>query len=91
MYAIRSYYGIWLPIVREHPYVNFQFNESKIPYYYIALAFLVLVCLAVAYLERSKAGFYFRAIREEPEAASSLGINVSLYKVIAFMMRNNFV
>ena len=83
--------GIWLPIVREHPYINFQFNESKIPYYYIALVFLVLVCLAVAYLERSKAGFYFRAIREEPEAASSLGINVSLYKVIAFMMSAAFM
>jgi branched-chain amino acid transport system permease protein len=83
--------GIWLPIVREHPYINFQFNESKIPYYYIALAFLVLVCLAVAYLERSKAGFYFRAIREEPEAAGSLGINVSLYKVVAFMMSAAFM
>ncbi|MFQ5936808.1 MAG: branched-chain amino acid ABC transporter permease [Acidiferrobacterales bacterium] len=83
--------GVWLPIVRENPLLNFQFNESKIPYYFIALGFLVLVCLAVAYLERSKAGFYFRAIREEPEAASSLGINVSLYKVLAYMLSAAFM
>ena len=83
--------GIWLPIVRENALLNFQFHESKIPYYYIALAFLGLVCLAVWYLERSKAGFYFRAIREDPEAASSLGVNVSLYRVLAFMISAGFM
>jgi branched-chain amino acid transport system permease protein len=83
--------GIWLPIVREQPWLNFQFNESKIPYYFIALAFLAAACVAVWYLERSKIGFYFRAIREEPEAASSLGVNVSLYKVYAFMLSAAFM
>lgn len=83
--------GIWLPIVREQPWLNFQFNESKIPYYFIALAFLALACAAVWHLDRSKVGFYFRAIREEPEAASSLGVNVSLYKVYAFMLSAAFM
>ncbi|MEE8636157.1 MAG: branched-chain amino acid ABC transporter permease [Acidiferrobacterales bacterium] len=83
--------GIWLPIVRENPLLNFQFNESKIPYYFIALGFLSLVCLAVWYLERSKAGYYFRAIREDPEAASSLGVDVSRYKVLAFMISAGFM
>ncbi len=83
--------GIWLPIVREQPWLNFQFNQSKIPYYFIALAFLMAACAAVWYLERSKIGFYFRAIREEPEAASGLGVNVSLYKVCAFMLSAAFM
>ncbi len=83
--------GIWLPIVRDNPLLNFQFNESKIPYYFIALGFLSLACLAVWYLERSKAGFYFRAIREDPEAASSLGVNVARYKVLAFMISAGFM
>ncbi len=83
--------GLSLPIVREQPWLNFQFNESKIPYYFIALAFLAAACAAVWYLERSKLGFYFRAIREEPEAASSLGVNVSLYKVFAFMLSAAFM
>ncbi len=83
--------GIWLPIVREDPWRNFQFNESKIPYYFIALGFLILVCLAVWLLDRSKAGLYFRAIREDPEAASSLGVNVALYKTFAYMLSAGFM
>lgn len=78
--------GIWLPIVRENALLNFQFNESKIPYYFIALGLLAVACLSVSALERSKAGLYFKAIREEPEAASSLGVNLALYKTLAFMM-----
>lgn len=83
--------GIWLPIVRDAPWLNFQFNESKIPYYFIALAFLSAACATVAYLERSKLGIYFRAIREEPEAAMSLGVNVALYKVCAFALSAVFM
>jgi len=83
--------GIWLPIVHENDWGNFLFNPSKTPYYFIALAFLALTCLAVRHLERSRAGFYFRAIREEPEAASSLGVNIALYKTLAFMMSAAFM
>ncbi len=83
--------GVDLPIVREDPWLNFQFNESKIPYYFIVLGFLTLVCIAVWFLERSKAGFYFRAIREDPEAAASLGINIALYKIFAFMLSAGFM
>ena len=83
--------GIWLPIVRENAWLNFQFNESKIPYYFIALGFLALATLAIWRLERSKAGYYFRAIREDPDAASSLGVNITLYKTVAFMMSAGFM
>jgi len=78
--------GIWLPIVRENPWANFQFHESKTPYYFIALGFLIVACLAVRHMERSRLGFYFRAIREEPDAARSLGVNITLYKTLAFML-----
>lgn len=78
--------GIFLPIVREQPLLSFQFHGNKLPYYYIILAFLVLACFVVRRLDRSRIGFYFRAIRDEPEAASSLGVNVTLYKSYAFMI-----
>ena len=83
--------GIWLPIIRENQLVNFQFNDSKIPYYFIALGFLIVACLAVRHMERSRLGFYFRAIREEPEAARSLGVNITLYKSLAFMLSAAFM
>lgn len=78
--------GIFLPIVREQPLLSFQFHGTKLPYYYIILAFLGVACFVVWRLDRSRLGFYFRAIRDEPEAASSLGINVTLYKAYAFMI-----
>jgi branched-chain amino acid transport system permease protein len=78
--------GIFLPIVREQPLLNFQFHGTKLPYYYIILAFLAFACFVVWRLGRSRIGFYFRAIRDEPEAASSLGVNVTMYKSFAFMI-----
>jgi branched-chain amino acid transport system permease protein len=78
--------GIFLPIVRETPLLSFQFHDTKLPYYYIILAFLSLACFVVWRLDRSRIGYYFRAIRDEPEAASSLGVNVTLYKSFAFMI-----
>ena len=56
---------------------------SKEPYYYIALALLVLT-IAVNYLiEKSFLGYYFRAIKDEPDAARSLGVNLRKYKLVA--------
>jgi len=37
----------------------------------------------MAWVERSKLGFYFRAIRDDQEAAEGIGIDSRLYKVIA--------
>ncbi len=63
---------------------------DKAPYYYIALG-LLLVTLAVNYwIEHSYLGYYFRAIKDEPDAARSLGINLSRYKQIAFAVSSFF-
>ena len=37
-------------------------------------------------LNRSKLGYRLRAIRDQSDAASSLGIHVSKYKIIAFVI-----
>jgi branched-chain amino acid transport system permease protein len=82
--------GIWIPILRKSPWLSFQFHDSKLPYYYIALSALALACLAVAWLGRSKTGLYFRAIREEPEAARALGVDITRYKLIAIAVSAAF-
>ena len=74
--------GIWLPTM-ETSFVNFQFNNTKVPYYYIILSFLIIVIFLTAWIQRSRLGFYFRAIREDQDAARSLGINVAFYKMVA--------
>jgi branched-chain amino acid transport system permease protein len=63
-----------------------QTFRSKVPYYYIALAMSV-GCITVVYLiMKSKWGYYFVSIREDQDAAESLGINTTLYKNISLLV-----
>jgi branched-chain amino acid transport system permease protein len=79
--------GLSLPM--EEGWSNMVF-ASKEPYYYLALG-LLLVTLLVNYLiDRSYLGYYFRAIKDEPDAARSLGVNLSRYKQIAFAISSFF-
>ncbi|MCG5239426.1 branched-chain amino acid ABC transporter permease [Azospirillum doebereinerae] len=56
---------------------------SKLPYYYIILGLLVVTVLVAWAIERSHIGYYFRAIKDEPEAARALGVSLTRYKLIA--------
>ncbi|MGZ8441064.1 MAG: branched-chain amino acid ABC transporter permease [Candidatus Deferrimicrobiaceae bacterium] len=56
---------------------------SKTPYYYIALALAVLTVLSIRFVIRSKPGYYFVSIREDQDAAESLGIDTTLYKNVS--------
>jgi branched-chain amino acid transport system permease protein len=77
--------GLSLPM-RNESFANFLFNSSKLPYYYIMLAFL-LVSLVVSYfVATSKMGYYFRAIKESHKIAQSLGVDVVLYRLMAIMI-----
>jgi branched-chain amino acid transport system permease protein len=75
--------GIYMPIMEES-FTNFEFHSSKIPYYYIILVTL-LFAIAVSYaIEESRLGYYLRAIKDDPDGARSLGIDIQKYKMIAF-------
>jgi branched-chain amino acid transport system permease protein len=56
---------------------------SKLPYYYIALGLAVISVVGVQFVMRSKWGYYFVSIREDQDAAESLGINTHLYKMLS--------
>ena len=74
--------GLSLPLA-EHGWWGFVFNKSKLPYYYIILG-LLLLTLAVSWLlEHSYFGYYFRAIKDDPDAARSVGIDLTRYKLVA--------
>jgi branched-chain amino acid transport system permease protein len=81
--------GLSLPIKPE-TLVNFQFHRAKWPYYYIALGLFAGVFAATAWIERARAGYYFRAIREDPEAAASLGVPLTRYKLLAIAVSAAF-
>src|SRR5204862_330247 len=66
--AIGGARGVFVPIKRPDSFVNFQFHQSKAFYYYIALALLLLALGVTWLIERSRRGYYFRAVREDQEA-----------------------
>ena len=60
--------------------------SSKVPYYYMGLGLAAATILATWAVQNSKLGYYFQAIREDQDAAHSLGISLSLYKNLALLL-----
>lgn len=81
--------GFYKPLAREYAdgpgLVAFQFNEV-LPYYYVILAFLVVVTLVAWLLKHSQVGLYLFAIREDETAARSVGIPVLRYNLFAIAL-----
>jgi branched-chain amino acid transport system permease protein len=77
--------GMTLPMLEES-FENFMFHSSKLPYYYIMLAFLIISLVVCYIVATSKMGYYFRAIKESHDVAKVLGINVVWYRLIAIMI-----
>ncbi len=60
--------------------------KSKLPYYYLSLGLAAACIFAIHLIMKSKWGYYFVSIREDQDAAESLGINTSLYKNISLLV-----
>ena len=77
--------GILIPLKKTGAFRDFQFTE-KASYYYIILMMVIVILLATYGLEKSRLGYYIKAIREDDEAAGSLGINILRYKTAAMVI-----
>ena len=64
---------------------DFVFDSFERYYYLVMTAAVVGIYLSFAIL-RSATGRAFQAIREDPIAASVVGINVNMYKLLAFVI-----
>lgn len=62
--------------------VEFQFTE-RLPYLYIILTMLAILTAIVLIGSRRRFGYFLRAIREDEEAAGSLGVDYDRYKLLA--------
>lgn len=56
---------------------------SKVPYYYVALALALASILSIQWVVHAKPGYYFVSIREDQDAAESLGIDTHFYKMLS--------
>ncbi len=76
--------GIPIPFRGSNPW-HLQFY-SKLPYYYLTLGFLVAIFWLARYLERSRLGYQLAAIREDQDAAESLGIRSYRVKLVTLVV-----
>jgi branched-chain amino acid transport system permease protein len=73
--------GLYVPMTKTGwAWMNFA---TKLPYYWLALGLLLATLAVNFWIERSYLGYYFRAIKDEPDAARSIGVNIARYKQVA--------
>lgn len=77
--------GILLPFEPEPTFWQFQFT-GKEPYYYIALAMMLCSIGLVAWIARSRFGYYLHAIRQDEDAAEAVGVPTKRCKVQAIAL-----
>jgi branched-chain amino acid transport system permease protein len=82
--------GLQVPLAPEG-LRHFQFHRDKTGYYYIALAMLLAVTAGVWLMQRSRFGIVLRAIRDDEEAAASLGYATIRYKLAAMALSAGLV
>jgi branched-chain amino acid transport system permease protein len=85
---LRGAQGLSVPL-KGHAPALFQF-EGKVPYYYIIIAMLVAVMAITWWMERSRMGFYLKAIRADQDGAEALGVNSTRY-LLAAMALSSFL
>jgi branched-chain amino acid transport system permease protein len=64
--------------------LRYVWHVRALPYYYLLLAFVIIVLVAFRSLEHSRVGRCWAAVREDEVAAEASGISVLKYKVMAF-------
>ena len=78
--------GLFLKVAQREQMDLLNFRGPPAMYYYAILALTVLAFAGCSYLLKSRAGYYWQAIRENEEAAQALGINTFRWKMLAVMI-----
>lgn len=76
-------YGGLANIPAPHPFMTIRFT-SRLPYYYLLLALVLVTYLVMVRIDQSRLGKIFSSIHESDTLAESIGINIMKYKIIAF-------
>jgi len=83
----RGALGIIIPVPQPVNIGGFLVNfRSKLPYYYIALTILFLTFFWAKKIDESDYGFKLKMLREDEDAAASLGVNTFRVKLFALMI-----
>jgi branched-chain amino acid transport system permease protein len=69
--------------------INFS-GASRVPYYYLILIVFVITLLILYEQVNSPTGLALKAIRDSQDAAESLGVAITRYKLLAFLISSFF-
>jgi branched-chain amino acid transport system permease protein len=75
--------GMFLKVAQRDAWDLLNFRGPPIMYYYAMLFLTIFAFLLCGWMLKSKAGYYWQAIRENEEAAQALGINTFRWKMLA--------
>ena len=78
--------GFFLPVANYTRNDLWNLRGNPTMFYYVMLALTVAAFVLCHVLLKSRVGYYWQAIREDEEAARSLGINTFRYKMIAVVI-----
>jgi branched-chain amino acid transport system permease protein len=78
--------GLFLPVKQYARSDLWRLRGDPTMFYYVILAATVLAFLLCHCLIRSRAGYFWLAIREDEQAARAVGIDTFRYKMIAMMV-----
>jgi branched-chain amino acid transport system permease protein len=75
--------GLFLKVLQRDQIDLLNLRGTPAMFYYVMLALTAAAFLICAWLLQSRAGYYWRAIRENEDAAQALGINIFRWKMLA--------
>lgn len=78
--------GLFLPVAQYTHNDLWRLRGHPVMFYYILLAATALAFILCRALLQSRVGYFWRAIREDEEAARSAGIDTFRYKMIAVVI-----
>ena len=78
--------GLFVPVANYTENNLWTLRGSPRMFYYVILVLTVLAFLLCHLMLRSRAGYYWQAIREDEEAARALGIDAFRYKMYAVVL-----
>lgn len=78
--------GLFLKVAQRDTWDVANFRGPPLMYYYAILLLAAAALAGCSWLLKSKAGYYWQAIRENEEAAQALGINTFRWKMLAVVI-----
>ena len=78
--------GLFLPVARHGESEFWMLRGPPVMFYYVILAMAAMAFAMCRLLMVGRIGYYWRALREDEDAARALGIDIFRYKMLAILI-----